>query len=726
MKTHRKLSVEQLEIRALMTGNASSLASLLALPSYSSTGGGNNLAHPNWGAAGSDLLRSILPSAYGDGIANPNGQNLPSARTISNLLGSQVDSLLDPRDITAFTYAWGQFIDHDLDLTPDGGASLPIAVPKGDAQFDPNSTGTQTLPFTRSLTDPTTGTSRSNPLNQVTVVTSFLDGSQIYGSDPARAAALRTFQGGRLKTSAGNMLPFNTTGLPNSNEGPTPDAQLYLGGDVRANENIELTSLQTLFMREHNYWAAKISAANPQLTDEQIYQQARSIVIAEIQSITYSQFLPAVLGTGALTSYKSYQPTVNPGITAEFSEAAFRFGHSQLDDDVEFMTNNGSAFSFTYNTPYGTQVTVNTPADVANGETGMSLGDAFFAPYILQQPGVMDGILKYLASDVAQAVDLQMVDSVRNILFGAPGSGAGGQDLFALDIQRGREVGLPTYNAARVAYGLPAVTSFAQITSDPAVQQQLKAVYGTVDKVELFVGGLAEDHARGSSVGPTFQAIIANQFERLRDGDRMWYQNIFKGSQLATIQNTTLADIIERNTQLTNLQDNVFTFRAGIGGTVFKDSNGNGRIDRSEPGIGGLTVQLIEATTGEVLATTKTNRLGQYAFNVTEAARYTVQVATGGTTASRDLMITRGDQFASQFNLALTPSRGPTRPHDVNIGGSGGGSQTGGGSTTPHATPGNLENAPQGNQVQSPTLQASLATVARVMQALTSRLAAGR
>ena len=52
-----------------------------------------------------------------------------------------------------------------------------------------------------------------------------------------------------------------------------------------------------------------------------------------------------------------------------------------------------------------------------------------------------------------------------------------------------------------------------------------------MNNVELFVGGLAEDHAPGSSMGPTFQAIIANQFERIRDGDRLWYQNIFSGAR---------------------------------------------------------------------------------------------------------------------------------------------------------------------------------------------------
>ncbi len=131
---------------------------------------------------------------------------LPSARLVSNVLGNQTADLLDSRNLSAFIYAWGQFVDHDLDLTNDGGTSVPIPVPTGDPQFAPTSTGNQTLPFTRSQTDRTTGTSASNPLNQITSVTSFLDGSMIYGSDPQRAAALRSFVGGQLLTSPGNLL----------------------------------------------------------------------------------------------------------------------------------------------------------------------------------------------------------------------------------------------------------------------------------------------------------------------------------------------------------------------------------------------------------------------------------------------------------------------------------------------------------------------------------------
>jgi peroxidase len=222
-------------------------------------------------------------------------------------------------------------------------------------------------------------------------------------------------------------------------------------------------------------------------------------------------------------------------------------------------------------------------------------------------------------------------------------------------------VGLPTYNETRVAYGLPAVTSFGQITSDPALQAQLQSIYGNVDSVELFVGGLAEDHARGASVGTTFQAIIANQFERIRDGDRLWYQNVFSGAQLRAIQNTTLADIIQANTNTTNLQNNVFFFRAGISGSVSTGAFQPGRGSFGQPGgsLSGLTVNLLNSADGSLVATSMTDARGNYNFSVTKAGQYTVQLvipgrATQNARLAQTVSITRGDQFASGVNFVLS------------------------------------------------------------------------
>jgi peroxidase len=610
-------------------------------------GSGNNLSHPTWGGAGVALIRKAL-AAYADGVSAPAGTARPSAREISNAIADTDGTLLNERNLSAMVYAWGQFLDHDIDLTPSGGTeALDVVVPTGDPSFDPLGTGTKVIPLSRSIYDPATGTSAANPRQQVNVITAFVDGSVVYGSDATRAAALRTFSGGRLKTSDGNLLPLNTDGLANANDAHIfADDELFLAGDVRANENIELTSLQTLFVREHNRLAAKFAAANPSLTDEQLYQKARRIVIAEIQHITYDEFLPALLGRDALSSYRGYNANVNPGIANEFSTAAFRFGHSMLGDDVEFLDNDGE--------------------EVAEE---LPLAHAFFNPQAVKDLGI-DSILKYLASDVAQEIDTKVVDGVRNFLFGPPGSG--GLDLVSLNIQRGRDHGLADYNTARAAYGLPKVTSFAQITSDVELQGKLKALYGSVNNVDLWVGGLAEDHVPGSSMGRTFQRILTDQFQRLRDGDRFWFERTLGFDELRMVRNTSLADVIAANTGTTNLQRDVFTFEVTAGGRVFVDADADGRLDRGEVGLPGVTVQLLDAD-GVVADTTTTDRNGVYRLEAPGLGAYSVvPLAVAGRTPTTaptvDLTATRGMRFTNvNFGLSRIGASVTVAPALVNF-----------------------------------------------------------
>lgn len=510
-------------------------------PGYSVDGGGNNALHPTWGAAGIALLRRAR-AAYADGVSAAAGASRPSARAVSNALSAQTTGITNDRNLSDFVYVWGQFLDHDINLTSTGSERLPIAVPAGDPSFDPTSTGTTTISFSRSVAATGTGTSTANPRQQTDSVTGFVDGSQVYGSDATRAAALRSFTGGRLRTSDGRMMPFNTDGLPNANDSHLlPDAALYLAGDIRANENPDLISLQTLFMREHNRLAAAAARANPTWTDEQLYQSARRVVIAELQAITYNEFLPALLGRGVIPTYAGYRSSVDPSITNEFATVAFRFGHSLLDSEISRLNDDGTS------TPAGT---------IGLRESFFNAG--VFDPTLPNHEGDIDPFLKAAASGNAQEVDLKLVDDVRNFLFGAPGQG--GFDLAALNIQRGRDHGLADYNSMRAAYGLPRVTSFNQITPDAAVQQQLRSTYGTVDAIDAWVGGLAERHASGASVGPLFQRIIADQFTRLRDGDRRWFEGTFTGNDLGQLQGTHLSDVIKRNTSLTNLQSNVFVW----------------------------------------------------------------------------------------------------------------------------------------------------------------------
>ena len=501
-------------------------------------GSGNNLLNTLWGSAGSNLSRMAAP-AYEDGIAKPRGFStpLPNPRTISNEVVAQVGSIPNTHSMTNWVFQWGQFVDHDLDLT---GSATPvefynIPIPAGDPIFDPGNTGTQVMSFRRSLYDITTGTSVGNPRQQINQITSYIDGSNVYGSDDTRAMTLRTLSGGRLKTSAGNLLPLNTFGLANDTGGPADPTLFYVAGDVRANEQVGLTAVHTLFVREHNRLADEISAANPGWNDEQIYQRARKLVGAEIQAITYQEFLPALLGSFAPSINSVYDPGLNATVLNEFSTALFRVGHTMLPESLLRMQNDG------------------TPAPGGP----MPLRDAFFLPQNLTGANELEYHLKGLASGLQQDVDMHMVDAVRNFLFGIPIPG--GFDLASLNIQRGRDHGLPDYNTMRVAFGLDPKLSFADISSDPDIQAGLQSLYGTVDMIDPWVGALSEDHMIGCQVGELIAVGLVEQFTRTRDGDRFWFTNDPElAGDLNWLSTIKLADIIRLNTGISNLQDQVF------------------------------------------------------------------------------------------------------------------------------------------------------------------------
>lgn len=523
----------------MSVADAASLPITMQMKYRSYDGSKNNVLHSDWGKSGMQLMRKAA-AAYANGFSSPAGALRPSPRAISNAVMKHAEGdLKNNRQLSALVYVFGQFLDHDIDLTPPAAApkeAFNIAVPLGDVSFDPLGTGTKTIGLDRSMYDPATGTRSGNPRQQITTVSSWIDGSQIYGSDATRAMALRTGVGGKLKTSAGNLMPFNTMGLENQILPGGNPTQFFAAGDIRANENIDLVAVHTLFVREHNYQADRLSRANPKWNDEEVYQNARRYVVGELQAITYKEWLPALLGPNALRSYRGYQPMVNPSITNEFSTASFRFGHSLLGADVEFIGNDGLPVP---------------------GMDEVALRDAFFNAGIVVERGV-DPILKYLASDLAEEVDTFIVDDVRDFLFGPPGSG--GFDLASLNIQRGRDHGLSDYNTTRRAYGLPALTNFNGITANVALRASLQTLYGNVNNIDLWLGGLAEDHVSGGSTGPLLRAVLADQFERLRDGDRFWYQVDFSGADLKALEATTMAQIIRRNTSITNLQNNPFFF----------------------------------------------------------------------------------------------------------------------------------------------------------------------
>ena len=495
-------------------------------------GSGNNLANPHWGAADTPFVREV-PAAYADGTSAPSGADRPNVREISQTVCVEDALVPNPKGASDYLWMWGQFLDHDITETPVADPEEPfdITVPVGDPFFDPGALGLATIPLDRSSWELEHG-----QREQVNEITAYVDASNVYGSSTERALALRTLDGtGRLKTSDGDLLPFNVDGLPNA---PDDDPSLFLAGDVRANEQAALIAMHTLFVREHNHWAEMIGAS-ADLSGDTIYEMARAIVGAEMQAITYREFLPVLLGPDPLPPYEGYRPQVNAGITNVFAAAAFRLGHTMLPEELVLAG--------------------------AGAPSPLPLARAFFRPDLIGSLGI-DPLLRGLTLQHARQIDPYVNDAVRNFLFGPPGSG--GFDLASLNMQRGRDHGLPDYDSVRQHLGLPSAVSFADMTGDPVVLERLAAVYDHPGQVDPWLGMLSEDHAAGALVGQTLRRALRQQFRRLRDGDRFWYTAYLPEEMIAMVEKQTLAEILRRNTGLGDeIPDDVFQVVPGPGPT---------------------------------------------------------------------------------------------------------------------------------------------------------------
>ncbi len=491
-------------------------------------GSGNNLAKPGMNAIFANLRR-ITEVTYDDGIsAMPSGR--PNPRTISENLHAQ-GSVSVPSVGNASDLIWqfAQLLDHDIGLTEGVNANSfePVTVPEGDSFFD---AGTE-LPLFRAIFNSSTGTGTDNPRQQENEITGWIDASFVYGSDETRAAALRTLDGtGKLKTSAGELMPFNVDGLPNANSTREP-TELFLAGDIRSNEQPGLAAIHTIFVREHNRLVNILAAQNPDWDGEELYQKARALVGGMTQRIVYNEFVPLLIGKNTLSPYQGYNPLVDASMINEFSHAAYRVGHTMLSPTILRLDSEGN--------------------EIPEGHLPLMSG--FFNIETITLQGGIDPILRGLANQVSQNVDLLMVDDVRNLLFGNVEMG---MDLAVLNIQRGRDHGLGTLNDVRKALGLKPYIRYGQITSDRKIRRALRKTYGrgNARNLDLFTGVLAEDIVPGALVGETQVALFKLQFEALRDGDRFYWKNQFKGKKnrqyRRMIRSTTLSKLITRNTNI--------------------------------------------------------------------------------------------------------------------------------------------------------------------------------
>ncbi|XP_067829735.1 dual oxidase 2-like [Heptranchias perlo] len=525
----------------------------------------NNLAHHSRGTVGAPFVR-LLPANYADGVYTVLQEpELPNPRSISNVAMKGTSGIQCDRNRTVlFVYFGFHVIDEILETTGSGCPPefLNIQIPSGDIIFDPNKTGNVQLPFQRSQWTTSSGQSPNNPRVQINDATAWIDGSSIYGSSHSWSDALRSFSDGLLASGADNMLPRQSAGMVRLWKMADPATGqrglqgLYDFGNARANESPFLRAESIIWFRYHNYLASQLKGHNPNWKDEDLFQNARKRVIATFQRILFYEWLPAFIGQN-VSKYRGYKKYVDPGISPEFQSAAIKIINSMVPAGI-YMRNQKCAFR---------SVTVN-----GSEAPALRVCNNFWSR---QKPNVngsetIDELILGMASQIAEREDNIVVSDLRDYMYGPIRFTR--SDLVALDIQRGRDSGLPTYNQARQAFDLQPIKTWESInprlhSENPKLFEQLAALYNNdTSKLEMLVGGLLESDENSERL---FTTIIREQFERLRDGDRFWFENtkngIFTARDLQSIWNTTYGDVLLATINVgdAGIQRNVFFWKDG-------------------------------------------------------------------------------------------------------------------------------------------------------------------
>ncbi|KKC34181.1 hypothetical protein WH91_04460 [Devosia psychrophila] len=631
------------------------------------SGHGNNIANPTWGSADEPFTR-ITSAHYGAPDANGNLAINPifaglDPRNISNILGTQEADLPHANnDANIFFMAMGQYIDHGMDFLGKGGnGTVQIGDAGGSSSTNPAdlSRGTvagydangvplhinHTSPFIdqnqaygsnalvgallregdgqggltshllQGSVDPSNANFKLLPTLRELIEHHWANNTEFAMPDGSLVAFQAYFAG--LVNSSGvinpAMLPAMTSNFMGSGHSLLLDTNPYINvldhyvaGDGRANENYALTSIHTIWARNHNFHVDALEAAGFQGTAEELFQAAKIVNEAEYQRVVFNEYADVLLGglRGGVDSthgFDGYDPTLNPGISQEFAASVFRFGHSLIGQTMTILDADGNP----------TQVSLfDAFLNPSNDADAFTLPMAQLNAYgYFPQPGYeqfgVGSIIGGIVTQPAEEVDFNLVDAIRNDLVRI------NADLFAFNEARGWDLGLGTLNQVRrdlansndphvqesASYagdlspyvswedfqarnGLSAtvinqfrqafpdllvaaadVVAFAAINPGILVMQaDGSGIVKGIDRVDLWLGGLAEQHINGGVVGQTFWVVLQDQFDRLQDGDRFYYLDRVEGFDFYQnfVDGEGFSDIIARNTGLTNLPEHIF------------------------------------------------------------------------------------------------------------------------------------------------------------------------
>eukprot|EP00117_Sycon_ciliatum_P031665 scpid15779/ scgid24724/ Dual oxidase 1 len=573
----------------------------------------NNPSHPEWGGADMQLSRRV-PPRYSDSTYEPWTAGRPNPHEVATATMLGYKGLKSYQNRTALLTFFGQqVVEEILDAQRPGCPPeyFNIPIPTGHTLYDPDSEGGKELPFLRSRYDKSTGQSPNNPRQQLNEITPYIDGGLFYGVTKAWADALRSYTNGTMACADPPECRFpakNTIGLPMANPPPPADhvlktaSRFYKLGNPRGNENPMLLAFGVIWFRNHNYHAQRLAkewaAIGRPLNDELLFNRARQWVIAEHQNIVLNIWLPSFLGV-EINPYPGYSTSTFPGITHAFQTSAMRFGHTLVPPIAyrAYAKDSSSGAVPTNNSDWKCEFRPLKPSSTSSSSAIRTCQSYWNSPDIITEGSVnvVDEILFGLSKQITEREDNIVTEDLRGFVFGSLDFSR--RDLMAINIQRGRDHGVPDYNTVRQHYNLSRVTRYRDINPTMygkegnitmAIDNLMKTYtnsseadanstqYG-MDNIDLWPGGLLETTETGP--GELFRAIIQDQYERIRNSDRFWFENyrmngLFTEEEVQTIRATTFRDIMIRNFkadwfQPYMLQQDVFRWNS-----VVDDPNG--------------------------------------------------------------------------------------------------------------------------------------------------------
>jgi hypothetical protein len=465
----------------------------------------NDVGEPLMGSLGSRFGRNVPPEyTYPE---EPAQLLDPNPRLISRRLLTR-DRFQPATTLNLLAAAWIQFEVHDW-LGHGTVDSEPWVIPLEPTDEWPEH------PMKIFRTEPDPSPDPCGPPTFVNQDTHWWDGSQIYGQEPGFATALRCGQLGKLRIDDLGLAPADV------------EQHVDLSG-VAGNFWVGLAILHSLFMREHNAICTRLAAEYPDMSDQELYDKARLVNAALMAKIHTVDWTPAIIAHpttvlalrtnwygllgerfdahfGRLTNNEVIRgipgsPTDHHGVPYSLTEefvAVYRM-HPLIPDDFVFRSASDNRVLAKHELP--------------------DLGVLHVRERLAEVPTMADLFYSFGRSHPG-AITLHNYPKHLQHFDRADGSLV---DLAAIDVLRVRERGVPRYNEFRRLFRLKPASSFEELTDNPAWAEELRQVYGDVERVDLMIGMYAEPKPTGFGFSDTAFRVFILMASRRLESDRFF------------------------------------------------------------------------------------------------------------------------------------------------------------------------------------------------------------